>query len=280
MNASGAWVVTWKDDENTGQIRARRYSPDDALIRGFAVSTAPLDSRFPHNPAAAISGGGNFVIAWEELLLGEGSQRDVLFREFDQAGLSLTDPTILNEAGRESGFPRPAMDAEGNIVVLWQDAVLDGEYGLKGKWFASSSPTDPGTVSLSEWLGGFFPDPDDPDADPEADPDGDTLVNRLEFAFAGHPTDPSIPARVPQAKMTGSQATVDFGRFPNAELIYIVQYSLGLDEWVDAIPEVDFQEVSILNPQTQIEEVQIILSPGLLIRSNGLFCRIKVMETP
>jgi hypothetical protein len=278
MNESGAWVVAWKDNEGTGQIKARLYASDDQLVRDLPVSTAPLGSRNPHNPAAALSAGGNFVVAWDQLHLGGGSQRDVLFREFDQAGLPLTDPAVLNEPGRESNFPRPAIDAEGNIVVLWQDSVQDDEYGLKGRWFASSSPTGPEEVSLAEWMEQFFANPNDPEADPEADPDGDGIVNRLEFAFAGDPTNPGLPNQSPMTRMNGFQAVMEFGRVPNADLEYILQYSIGLNQWNDAVPGVDYQESSVVNPVTQIEEVQMVISPSLLGQANGLYLRLRVVD--
>lgn len=278
INESGAWVVAWKDSEGTGQIRARLYASDDQLVRELPVSTAPLGSRFPQNPAAALSAGGNFVVVWDQLHLGGGGQRDVLFREFDDTGLPLSDPAVVNEPGRESNFPRAAMDAEGNIVVLWQDSVQDDEYGLKGRWFASSSPTGPDTVSYADWMSQFFPNPDDPDADPEADPDGDTIINRLEFAFAGDPNDSSLPNLLPMALMNGGQAIMEFGRLPDADLEYVLQHSFGLNQWTDAIPGVDYQETSVVNPVTQVEEVRMVVSPNLLVNSNGLFLRLRVVD--
>lgn len=217
-------------------------------------------------------------MVWDQLHLGGGGQRDVLFREFDDTGLPLSDPAVVNEPGRESNFPRAAMDAEGNIVVLWQDSVQDDEYGLKGRWFASSSPTGPDTVSYADWMSQFFPNPDDPDADPEADPDGDTIINRLEFAFAGDPNDSSLPNLLPMALMNGGQAIMEFGRLPDADLEYVLQHSFGLNQWTDAIPGVDYQETSVVNPVTQVEEVRMVVSPNLLVNSNGLFLRLRVVD--
>ena len=277
MNANGDYVVAWKGDGATGQIEARVYSTSDQIVRELTVSTAATDARFPHNPSVAISSGGNFVVAWDELHLGAGAgQRDVLFREFNGDGDSLSGPTVLNAVGRDSGFPDPAMDDEGNFIVVWQDQVQDAELGIKGRWYASSDPTSPIQVDYHEWIARFF-DSGNPDAGPDADPDGDDVTNREEFAFAGDPTDGRKSGQVTRASLANGNRVIQYGRVKNAGFHYLVQYSFGLDNWIDGLAGVDFSQSVEEIVGTETEEVSITLSDEL-IRRGAVFIRVRFTE--
>ncbi|MEN8678801.1 MAG: Ig-like domain-containing protein [Akkermansiaceae bacterium] len=279
MNEHGAYVIAWKEEATNGQVKARIYNALDQLVKEVMVSASVTNSRFPHNPATAISSGGNFVVAWDELHLGAGSggQRDVLFREFNGAGDSLSGPTLLNAAGRESGFPEPAMDDEGNFVIVWQDAVQDSEEGIKGRWYASSAPTVPQEVDFDEWIAQFIADPDSPAARPDADPDGDNVINRDEFAFAGNPTDPGNRGNLPRATVADGSRVIRYGRVKDAALSYIVQYSFGLDDWTDGVIGRDYSQSLLAIVGTDREEVSVTLSDELTERG-VVFVRIRLSE--
>lgn len=279
MNKHGGYVVAWKEEATNGQVKARIYNALDQLLKEVPVSASVTNSRFPHNPATAISSGGNFVVAWDELHLGAGSggQRDVLFREFNGAGDSLSGPTLLNAAGRESGFPEPAMDDEGNFVIVWQDAVQDSEEGIKGRWYASSAPTVPQEVDFDEWIAQFIADPDSPAARPDADPDGDNVINRDEFAFAGNPTDPGNRGNLPRATVADGSRVIRYGRVKDAALSYIVQYSFGLDDWTDGVIGRDYSQSLLAIVGTEREEVSVTLSDELT-EGGVVFVRIRLSE--
>jgi hypothetical protein len=128
----GDFVVAWEslaqDGFNYG-IFARRFSSSGAAQGGeFQVNvTTADDQRYPSIRRTAAA--GDFVVTWRSDLQ-DGSGEGIFGRTFGGFGapvgaeFQVNSYTIGNQAR-----PEIAMDADGDLVVVWESAVQDGDQG-------------------------------------------------------------------------------------------------------------------------------------------------------
>jgi len=128
MHASGSFVVAWttfsEDLSGTG-VFAQRYDSGGMPLGGeFQVNTYATGYQF--EPAVAVDGSGNFVVAWTSD--GEDGSGDGIFaRRFDSAGAPLSDGFRVNAyTTSDQAQPAVAADASGSFVVAWTSYRQDG----------------------------------------------------------------------------------------------------------------------------------------------------------
>jgi hypothetical protein len=134
--------------------------------------------------------------------------------------------------GDQAPWPEAA-DGLGATMVLRAPAALP-DHAVPENWRASARPGgSPGAddlISYATWaaeypgLGG-----------PGADDDGDGYVNRLEYAFGGHPQQPGVP-RLPEADVLAQGqdrflALTLVRRADAEDLQYLPEMSVDLAEW-------------------------------------------------
>lgn len=130
MNAAGVAVVVWEDDQDENgyyEIHAAGYSPGSAQSAFNLGDGSPVNSVSSGQqlqPAVAVDGVGNFVVAWSDDQDGNGYY-EIHARGFDNAGaprfsLGSASPVNTVSAG-EQHKPSIAMNAAGNFVIAWED---------------------------------------------------------------------------------------------------------------------------------------------------------------
>jgi acetyltransferase-like isoleucine patch superfamily enzyme len=111
------------------------------LTAGVVESTvvaAPVGSEFQVNrytiaeqrfPAAAADSSGNFVLVWASQYVQDGSRSGVFAQRYDSAGnLVGTEIQVNTYTTDDQNFPAVAIDADGDLVVVWESFFQDGSY--------------------------------------------------------------------------------------------------------------------------------------------------------
>ena len=114
------------------------------------LATAPIGDQFvvsetlgftPNPAAVAVRSDGSYVAAWESF--GEdGSNFGVFAQRFDANGVGI-DPApfqVNTTTLREQSAPAIAVDASGNVLVVWQSKGQDegNTFGVFGQWYNSA----------------------------------------------------------------------------------------------------------------------------------------------
>ncbi len=138
MDANGNFVVAWASDGQDGDgfgVYARRYnSAGGAEGAEFQVNTYTTNNQC--FPSVAMDSTGNFVIAWQS----DGQDGDMIgvyAQRYDNSGTTQGVEFQVNThtASHQNG-PSLAMDADGNLVIVWmsyngQDGSGIGIFGQK-----------------------------------------------------------------------------------------------------------------------------------------------------
>jgi hypothetical protein len=154
-----------------------------AIAAGSAVAQTPrrVGSEFQvntytphrqHYPAIATDPAGGFVVVWQSYSQ-DGSAYGVFAQRFDSSGAPLDGELQVNThfTGFQ-GAPDVAMLSQGDFVVVWESALVDGpEFGVVGQRFDSS-----GTSLATEFLINTFTVSFQLTPRVAADADGDFVV--------------------------------------------------------------------------------------------------------
>jgi hypothetical protein len=131
VDASGDFVVVWTSGGQDGDAKGvfgQRYNALGARAGGeFQVNTHTTADQ--QNPAVAIDGSGDFVVAWESAGQ-DGSGVGVFGRRYDSAGSPQGSELQIN-AYTTSDQAAPAVAAQklGDFIVTWESAGQDGSDG-------------------------------------------------------------------------------------------------------------------------------------------------------
>ena len=135
-DASGNFVITWKEEGASKGISARRYNSDgDAEGLQFQVNS--YDNTYQSYPRVTMSFYGDFAITWENLRQDDGVDKDVYLQRYDSngnpLGMEVRVNTNLNGNQVESDI---ATAHNGNIVIVWTSYGQNpGGAGLYGKLY-------------------------------------------------------------------------------------------------------------------------------------------------
>ncbi len=134
MDARGRFVVTWTSQGSSGtdssyhSIQGQRLrGGGDRVGAEFQVNTFTTGTQL--NSAAAMSGGGDFVVVWDSLGSSGSdiSHRSIQGQRYDGAGNPLGGQFQVNSLTTlDQHYPAVAMDADGDFVVVWDSAVSGG----------------------------------------------------------------------------------------------------------------------------------------------------------
>lgn len=119
MAASGESIVVWQSTDEGGDsgIYAQRYVADGTAIDSeFRVNS--IASGVQQNPTVAMNAAGDFVVAWEDALAGNGGM-GIMARRYLADGSASAD-IFVNKAGGSN--PSVAMADSGIFSVIWNDA--------------------------------------------------------------------------------------------------------------------------------------------------------------
>lgn len=156
MDAGGAFVVTWQDDEgNDGkyQVKARRFKDDGSPKAGeFTVNTVADGQQ--RRPAIAMSRSGDFVIAWEDDSGNDGVYQ-VKARGFRHNGTQRFAQKTINQVSTgQQRKPAIAMASDATFVVVWEDSGDNSYYQIKARGFTASGAARFGNKTVNASSGG------------------------------------------------------------------------------------------------------------------------------
>jgi hypothetical protein len=165
-----AWVNFWEDPVS-GSVYARIY--DNAglpLGPEFPVNEYNFD--FQGEPAAAMDGQGNSVIAWQSWGQ-DGDAFGIYARLYDPSGLPLGSEFRVNTQTLDSQMhPALAMDGSGNFVVAWSSYDPDrNETGIFARGFDRNGSPLGSELRVDQAASGWQDHPDI-----SADPMGNFVV--------------------------------------------------------------------------------------------------------
>ncbi len=128
MGDSGEFVVAWQSsgrDGDLGGILARRYNWDGTPAGAeFQVNT--YWQNYQLRPSAAMSGSGDFVIAWRSKEQ-DGQHYGVFAQRYNWDGTPAGAEFQVNTYWQNDQWePSVAMDDSGQFVIAWQSSQQDG----------------------------------------------------------------------------------------------------------------------------------------------------------
>lgn len=137
MDPSGNFVVAFQTyfDGSSEGILFRRFDAAGAAQGGDVMATSPVSatSYAQTNPAIAMDGSGNFVIAWESNGQ-DGSGNGIFAQHFNPSGLALGSEIVVNTtAAGDQVRPAVAMSVAGDAAIAWQgdDGSFEGIYAQR-----------------------------------------------------------------------------------------------------------------------------------------------------
>ncbi len=161
MAASGESIVVWQSTDEGGDsgIYAQRYVADGTAI-GSEFRVNSIASGIQQNPTVAMNASGDFVVAWEDALAGNGGM-GIMARIYQANGNALTDALLICVDG---SHPSVAMADNGSFSVSWNTAngsvqmqrfAADGSALNGGAMVAAgTSPRAAGVVSAMALVAG------------------------------------------------------------------------------------------------------------------------------
>ena len=186
VDDDGDFVVVWQSgdgqDGDERGIFARRFDASGAALGG-ELQVNNYSTGNQRQPAVAMTGSGDFVVAWQSRDQ-DGSGYGVVARLFDDEGVPITDDLLVNTyTPGDQLIPEVSADAEGNFVVVWTAEGSGGDgYDVWGRLF------DAAGAPLS---GEFVVNSDMPDhqirADVVRDASGSFAVVWANEVFGGFP---------------------------------------------------------------------------------------------
>ena len=119
-----AWSSAGQDGSGSG-VFGRRFDPSGAPIGDeFQANVTTADAQLA--PAIASDAAGNFFVVWKSVGQ-DGSEGGIYGRRFDASGTPLGEELqVSSTATGNQDRPAAAVDASGNLIVVWDSADQDG----------------------------------------------------------------------------------------------------------------------------------------------------------
>ncbi|GKS68322.1 hypothetical protein W03_03260 [Nitrosomonas sp. PY1] len=153
MNANGAFVVTWQQNQGTGDrdIYARLYDAfGTAVGSGFLVNETTTNDQYYAKVAIDLS--GNFVVTWQGNQEAGTYYDNIYAQRYDTAGTKIGSNFVVNTttAGDQDQVDI-AMDSAGNTVVVWEAerTAGSGVYSIYGQRYNSSGVAQGGEFLIN-----------------------------------------------------------------------------------------------------------------------------------
>ena len=129
VNSDGDFVITWISRNQDGEGWGIYGQLFDETAGAFRVNATIENGQ--EKPAIAMDADGDFVAVWESANQ-DGSLGGVYGQRFNAAGIALGPEFLVttNTVGSQLG-PTIAMDADGDFVVAWSDALYRGIYAQR-----------------------------------------------------------------------------------------------------------------------------------------------------
>jgi hypothetical protein len=155
-DAKGNFVIVWQsykqDGSGSGIYGQRFLSNKEKVGSEFKINTYILDNQ--SNPAIAMNGQGNFVVAWEgERSKNNAKYKNIYAQRFNADGEMVGQEFQVNKTSNAiQANPDISIDDNNNFAVVWQSAVkydLD-IYGHKFNWSEKNTAGDDAIVNSTK----------------------------------------------------------------------------------------------------------------------------------
>jgi Ca2+-binding RTX toxin-like protein len=147
MAPDGRFVVIWEDtfglDTDASGIFGRFYLANGTAVGGdFQINGQQTNSDFigsQIDPDVAMDASGRFAVIWNGPISSGG--KGIKLRRFTAAGASTTNEVVVTTNPGNVLFPSPSqgrvgIDADGDVVVAWEEGGLDGDSFLERNIYA------------------------------------------------------------------------------------------------------------------------------------------------
>jgi len=172
-DGAGGFVVTWSSMDQDGSLAGvfgQRHDASGAPVGPeFQINAYTTSHQRGTRVAAAPTGA--FVVVWTSAE-GDGSDRAIFGRRYDSAGVPGPEFRVNSYTTGIQNGAAVAMDASGNVVVVWESAGQDGDdYGVYAQRYDTSGNPQGGEFRVNSATVGpqFIPAV-------AMDPDGDFVV--------------------------------------------------------------------------------------------------------
>ncbi|HEX8386194.1 MAG TPA: T9SS type A sorting domain-containing protein [Rubricoccaceae bacterium] len=156
LDADGDFVVAWESyaqDGSSNGIYAQRYAASGAPVGGeLQVNTYTTDRQL--SPTVAVDADGDVVVAWQSEGQ-DGAGFGVFSRRYTASGAAVGGEFQVNTyTMSDQRRPSVALDADGDLVVVWQSYYQDGDHdGVYAQRYAAgpaaSEPGAPAGLTLA-----------------------------------------------------------------------------------------------------------------------------------
>jgi hypothetical protein len=125
ITAGGDFWVFWESITGGGapfQVFGRHFNAAGTALTGEIQinTTSPAGEPVP---IVGMAANGTFLAAWNDYTL-PGGLPQILARRYNAAGTPLTDPFAVSNSAQPSNFPAITADADGNMVIAWNQAGM------------------------------------------------------------------------------------------------------------------------------------------------------------
>lgn len=154
-NDNGAFVVVWSGagSGDASGIFARRYDASGALGGSFRVNTTT--SGVQTEAAVAMDNAGNFIVVWSSNGQ-DGGGWGVYGQRYNAAGVAQGGEFRVNvTTSGNQNQPSVAADADGDFVITWTTANLDGDgTGIGGRRYNAGGVAQGGEIRVNDYTDG------------------------------------------------------------------------------------------------------------------------------
>ena len=143
---TGEFVVVWQGPDDSGEgIYAQRFDADGNKVGEISFSVNSETYLAQVSPEVSINAAGQFAVAWVSDHNIEidpvDAEKSIFVQWFDDDGTSVGSEQLVHtvkEVFVAQEYPDLALDADGNMIVVWQSITQDGSaWGVFGRQLTS-----------------------------------------------------------------------------------------------------------------------------------------------
>jgi hypothetical protein len=126
VDGAGNACAVWEEEQEDGRFVVRAARFDAAAGRWSSpvtISNASGPTSHYGMPAVALSQKGNIIVAWKQYYGGDATKATIDTAYYDTVSQQWTPAHSLQSSTTDTNFPIAAIDARGNAMVLWSQAV-------------------------------------------------------------------------------------------------------------------------------------------------------------
>lgn len=149
-DSTGNSIIVWEGRGQGDQhgIFFQRFAADGTRL-GEETLVNVTTGGAQSEASVAFNSAGGFTIVWSGV--GEGDLSGIFMRNYDDAGIAVTDETLVNTTtADQQKSPSLAFDDDDNLAIVWQSRHEDGsDWGVFGQWYGPDGTSAGDAVQLN-----------------------------------------------------------------------------------------------------------------------------------